>query len=174
VVALASKSSGNGDFPLLRTNLLNATFPHLLSQSILLTLVTILLFILPLSTMASPLSAVTPAKPPAPSSAKITATKASPSVQPDSPLQTNEEFEAFLAATPGKVFSSYVTYSSSFSHLQEDIIEAIRNSITKHSSKFSDECKYWSDFKGGTPSRRDIHRILVAFELEEDQQAFKS
>lgn len=33
---------------------------------------------------------------------------------------------------------------------------------------------YSAEFKGGTPSRRDVHRILVAFTLEADQLAFKS
>lgn len=41
------------------------------------------------------------------------------------------------------------------------------------SGKFTDECHYTSEFKGGTPARRDLHRILVAFDEEADQVAFR-
>ena len=58
--------------------------------------------------------------------------------------------------------------------MQDSIVEGIRDTITKNNSKFLDEGLFWSEFKGGTPARRDVHRILVAFTHEEDQAAFRS
>ncbi|GAQ93500.1 hypothetical protein KFL_015840010, partial [Klebsormidium nitens] len=110
-------------------------------------------------------------KPPASSYATITASK---SVLVAITTEADEEFDAFLEENPGKLFACYVTYPSSYSPMQDSIVEGIRDTITKNNSKFLDEGLFWSEFKGGTPARRDVHRILVAFTHEEDQAAFRS
>ena len=105
---------------------------------------------------------------------KLSLTKGTqPASKPDLDPQASEEFDDFLAKNPGQLYGAYVQYPSSFSHLQESIVEAIRDTITKQAARFTDECHYTSEFKGGTPARRDIHRILVAFDEEADQLAFK-
>ena len=110
-------------------------------------------------------------KPPATSYATISASKSAPVAIA---TEADEDFDAFLEENPGKLFACYVTYPSSYSSMQDSIVEGIRDTITKNNSKFLDEGLFWSEFKGGTPARRDVHRILVAFTHEEDQAAFRS
>ncbi|GAQ93478.1 hypothetical protein KFL_015650010 [Klebsormidium nitens] len=104
--------------------------------------------------------------------AKVTISTSGPPAS-NPPTEADSELDEFFAANPGRLYGAYVTYPSSFSKLQDNIIVGIRDTITKHKSKFSDEGSYSAEFKGGTASRRDLHRILVAFTEEADQQAFK-
>jgi hypothetical protein len=64
-----------------------------------------------------------------------------------------------------------VSYPSSFSKLQDNIIVGIRDTIIKQKNKFSNEGSY---SKGGTAAGRDVHRLLVAFTKEADQKAFQA
>lgn len=168
-------NSGNGHPPLLRTDPLYAAFflssKRLMFRRHLWWSIFLLSLLAKAPQMASSNATTGLEKPPAPSYATISASKLAPVAIT---TEADEEFDAFLEENPGKLFACYVTYPSSYSPMQDSIVEGIRDTITKNNSKFLDEGLFWSEFKGGTPARRDVHRILVAFTHEEDQAAFRS
>lgn len=166
--------SGNGHPPLLRTDPPYAA--SLLSSNKLMfqwrfwCSIVLLLLLVKAPEMASLIASAASTKPPAATYATISASKTVPA---NVSTEADDEFDEFIAENPGKLFASYVNYPSSYSSMQDSIVEAIRDTITKNNSKFSDDGLFWSEFKGGTPARRDVHRILVAFTHEEDQRAFR-
>jgi hypothetical protein len=106
--------------------------------------------------------------------AKVTAVAASGPPAAIPPTEVDIELDEFFAANPGRLFGTYVSYPSSFSKLQDNIIVGIRDTMIKQKNKFSNEGSYSAQFKGGTAARRDVHRILVAFTEEADQKAFQA
>jgi hypothetical protein len=75
--------------------------------------------------------------------------------------------------TRGVCFCSYVLYPSSYAPFQDNIVNAIKEAVLKNSENFSEIGGLACEFKGGTPANRSVHRILVTFTGEADQQAFR-
>jgi hypothetical protein len=119
------------------------------------------------------MASAAPSKPPG-SYAKVTAISASGPPAAIPPTEVDTELDEFFAANPGRLFGTYVSYPSSFSKLQDNIMVGIRDTIIKQKNKFSNKGSYSAEFKGGTAARCDVHRILVAFTEEADQKAFQA
>jgi hypothetical protein len=88
-------------------------------------------------------------------------------------VAAEDDLDDVFKENPGRMFCSNVMYTSSYAPFQDNIVSAIKEAVLKNSDSFSNIGGLACEFKGGTPANRSVHRILVTFTVEADQQAFR-